>query len=164
MRTVIFSRDSSRKWQSQWLMGKNLDWSWCWRMLGSVSEHHSLGLGTIPHCKFTCFVIIRESTTRHVILMLDLSLLYWWYTTHMLQIVLIYHGMKLINTLSLSHPFWYWCVAGKACPVSDTFPPKFYQTRILFNNCVYFVSCCSHPDYSSWQPTYPHSVSTFMCW
>ncbi len=23
-----FSRDSSRKWQSQWLVGENLDWNW----------------------------------------------------------------------------------------------------------------------------------------
>ncbi len=134
VRTITFSRDSSRKWTSQWLVGENLDWSWqgsllCWRILGSVSEHHSLELGTIPHCRFTCFVKIRESATRRVILPMDFSLLSWWDTTYMLHIVLIYHGMKLLNTVCLSHLFCYWWVAGKACPMSDTFSPKFLLTK-----------------------------------
>ncbi len=106
VRTVTFSRDSSWKWLSQWLVGDNLDWSWwgallCWWMLGSISEHHSLELGTILHCRLTCFVYIRESATRCVILLMDVSLLSWWDTTYMLQIVLIYSGMKLIK-LSVS--------------------------------------------------------------
>ena len=42
VRTVTFSRDSSRKWQSLWSVGENPDRSLlgallCWRMLGSVS-------------------------------------------------------------------------------------------------------------------------------
>ncbi len=28
VKTVPFSRDSSRKWPSQWLVGEALDWSW----------------------------------------------------------------------------------------------------------------------------------------
>ncbi len=132
VRTVTFSRDSSQKWQSVWLVGENLDWSWpgwgallCWWMLGSVSEHHSLELGTISHCWFTCVVKIRESATRRVILLMDFPLLSCWDTTYMLQIVLIYHGMKLLNTLCLFHFFCYWCVAGKACPMRD-FCRNFY--------------------------------------
>ncbi len=169
VRTVTFSLDSSRKWLSQWLAGENLDWSWwgallCWRMLGSISEHHSLELGTIPHCRLTCFVKIRESATRCVILLMDFSLLSWWDTTYMLQIVLIYRGMKLINTLCFSHLFCYWCVAGVACPMSNTFSPNFLLNKdSVRKNCVYCVSCCLHANCSSWQPTYSHSVSTFMC-
>ena len=69
VRTVTFSSDSSRKWQSLWLGGENLDRSWrgallCWRMLGSVSEHHSLEWGTIPHCRFTRFVEIWETQRK----------------------------------------------------------------------------------------------------
>jgi hypothetical protein len=164
-----FSRDS-RKWQSQWFVGENLDWSWlgallCWRLLGSISEHHSLELGTIPHSRLTSFVIIRESATRCVILLMDFSLLSWWDTTYMLQIVLIYSGMKLINTLCISPLVCYWWVAGVACPMSDTFSPKVLLNKHSVRKfCVYFVSCCLHADYSSWQPTYSHSVSTLMCW
>ncbi len=76
MRKVTFSSDSSRKWLSLWLVGENLDRSWqgallCWRMLGSVSEHHSLEWVTILHYRFTCFAEIGESATRHAILLMD---------------------------------------------------------------------------------------------
>ncbi len=131
VRKVTFSSDSSRKWLSQWLVGENLDRSWwgallCSRMLGSVSEHHSLEQGTISPCRFTCFVKIRESATRSVILLMDFSLLSWWDTTYMLQILLIYNAMKLINIIYLSSLFWNQCLAGKACPTwtGDTSLPK----------------------------------------
>ncbi len=124
-----FSSDSSRKWPSRLLSGENLDRSWqwallCWRMLGSVSEHHSLELGTIPYGRFVCFVEIVESAARRAILPMDFSLLSWWDATYILQIVLIYDGMNLINTLCLLHLMFYWCLAGKASPMSDTFSPK----------------------------------------
>ncbi len=55
------------------------------------------------------------------------SLLSWWDTTYMLQIVLIFHEMKRINTLCLSHLCWYQRLAGnlKASPMGDTFSLKF---------------------------------------
>ncbi len=99
VRKLTVSNDSSRKWPSQWLVGENLDRSWrgallCWRMFGSVSEHHSLEYGTISPCRFTCFVKIRESATRRAILPMDFFLLSWWEATYMLQILFIYFAMK----------------------------------------------------------------------
>ena len=112
-----FSSDSSRKWQSLWLVGENLDRSWqaprsCWWMLGSVSKHHSHSYATIPRFGFAHLVEIEERATGHVILLMDFPPLSRWDTTYMLQIVLIHHGMKLMNTLCLSL-FCYWCFARR---------------------------------------------------
>ncbi len=68
---------------------------------------------------------IGESATGHAILPMDFSLLSWWDMTYMLQIVLIYHGMKLINTFCLSHLCCYQHLARKASPKGDTFSLNF---------------------------------------
>ena len=162
MRTVTFSSDSSRKWPSLWLVGENLDRSWqaarsCWWMFGSVSEHHSHSYATIPHFRLAHLVEIEESATGHAILPMDFSPLSWWDKTYMLQIVLIYHGMKLMNTLCLSHLFFYWCLARKASPTSDTFSLIFsLKDDSARKNCVEFVACCLYTDCSSWFPTHHH--------
>ncbi len=118
----------------------------------------------IPQCRFTRFVKIGESATRRAILPMDFSLLSWWEATYMLQILLLDDAMKLINILYLSRLFWNQCLAGKACPMGDTSSPKFLLNKDSVQNfCVEFVACCLHADCSSWQPTYPHSISTFMC-
>ncbi len=90
---------------------------------------------------FTRFVKIRESATRRAILPMDLSLLPWWDVTYMLQILLIYTGMKLINTLYLSHLFCIQCLAGKACPTGDTSLP-FCFTKQGFCSKLLRLLCC----------------------
>ena len=166
VRTVTFSSDSSRKWPSLWLVGENLDRSWqavssCWWMLGSVSEHHSHSYATIPHFRLAHLVEIEESATGNAILPMDFSPLSWWDKTNMLQIVLIYHGMKLMNTLCLSHLFCYWCLARKASPKSDTFSLIFLlKDDSARKNRVEFVACCLYTDCSSWFHTHHHLVST----
>jgi hypothetical protein len=85
----------------------------------------------------TSFVKIRESATRHANLLMDFSLLSWWDTIYMLQLVFIYHGMKLINFLCLSHLFSYQCLAGKAFPIGNTFSTKYLlNTGSVQKNCV----------------------------
>jgi hypothetical protein len=71
VRTVTFSSDSSRKWQSPWSVAENLSRSWrraisCSRIpvLGSVSGHHPLSKATLPHCRLTHLAKIEESATR----------------------------------------------------------------------------------------------------
>ena len=125
VKTVTFLSDSSRKWHSVWLVGENLDRSCqvalsCRWMLGSVSEHHSHSNATTPRFRFAHLVEIEESATGPATLPIDFSPLSWWDKTYMLQIVLIYHGMKLMNTLCLSHLICFWCLAMKASPMSDT--------------------------------------------
>ena len=167
MRTVTFSSDSSRKWTSVWLVGENLDRSWqaassCWWMLGSVSEHQSHSKATTPLFRFAHLVEIEESATGHAILPNPFSPLSWWDKTYVLQIVLIYHGMKLMNTLCLSHLICFWCLAMKASPMSATFSLIFslkeYSAR---KNRVEFVACCLNTDCSSWFPMHHHLVLSF---
>ena len=58
----------------------------------------------------------------------------------MLQIVLIYHGIKLMNTLCLSHLICFWCLAMKASPMSDIFSLIFsLKDDSARNNRVDFV-------------------------
>jgi hypothetical protein len=119
---------------------------------------------TIPQCRFTWFVKIVESATGSVILPMGFSLLSWWDTTHVLQIVLIYHGMKLINTLCLSHLCCNQRLAGKASLMGNIFLPFFLLNELsVWKYCVYFDSCCLNSDCSSWKLTYPHLIWTFMC-
>ena len=167
VRTVTFSSDSSRKWTSVWLVSENLDRSWqpassCWWMLGSVSEHQSHSKATTPRFRFAHLVEIEESATGHAILPNPFSPLSWWDKTYMLQIVLIYHGMKLMNTLCLSHLICFWCLAMKASPMSTTFSLIFslkeYSAR---KNRVEFVACCLNTDCSSWFPMHHHLVLSF---
>ena len=157
MRTVTFSSDSSRKWTSVWLVGENLDRCCkaacsCWWMLGSVSEHQSHSKATTPLFRFAHFklVEIEESATGHAILPNHFSPLSWWDKTYLLQIVLIYHEMKLMNTLCLSHLFCFWCLAVKASPMSDTFSLIFsLKDDSARKNRVEFVACCLYKDWSS---------------
>ncbi len=152
VRTVTFSCDSSRKWQSLWLEGENLERRWqgaplCWRMLASVSEHHFLPLGTITHLRFTLFVKIKQSATGHAILPMKISPLSWWDKTYVLHIVLIYHDMKLMNALCLSHSICYWCIAGKASPNGDNFSLKCsLKVDSARGKCVYIVVSCLYTD------------------
>ena len=70
----------------------------------------------------------------------------------MLQIVLIYHGMKLMNTLCLSHLicFKFWCLAMKASPMSTTFSLIFsLKDDSARKNRVDFVVYCLNTDCSS---------------
>ncbi len=63
----------------------------------------------------------------------------------------IYKGMKFINTLCLSHLICYWCLAGKASPMRDTFLLNFSSNKDSVQKyCIYFVSCCLPADYCSW--------------
>ncbi len=57
-------------------------------------------------------------------------------TTYMLQIILIYHGMKLINTLRLSDLSCFKCHAGKASPMGYTFLLKCFLKMILLRKIV----------------------------
>ena len=111
---------------------------------------------------FVCNNPSLQIRTGHAILLMDFSPLSWWDKTYMLQIVLIYHGMKLMNTLCLSHLFCYWCLARKASPISDTFSLIFsLKDDSARKNRVEFVACCLYTDCSSWFPTHHHLVSTF---
>ena len=68
--------------------------------------------------------------------------------TYMLQIVLIYRDMKLMNTLCYSHFFCYQCLPGKASPMRDNFSPKFSLIDdSARKTCVYFVAYCLYLDY-----------------
>ncbi len=68
---------------------------------------------------------IEESATGPAIQPIVISPLCWWDKISMLQIVLSYNDMKLLNTLRHSHHFCYQCLAGKATPRSDNFSLKF---------------------------------------
>jgi hypothetical protein len=82
---------------------------------------------------------------------MDVSLLSWWDTAYMLQILLIYDAMKLINILYLSCLFCDQCFAVKACPTSNTPLPKCLLNKdSVLKFCVEFVACCLHADCSSW--------------
>ena len=107
-------------------------------------------------------VKIEESATGNAIPPIDFSPLCRWDKTWMLQIVLIYHDMKLMNTLRHSHLFCYQCLAGKASPMRNNFSPKFsLKDDSDSKNCVYFVEYCQYTDYRSWFTTYPHFASIF---
>ncbi len=91
----------------------------------------------------------------------DLLSYWWWDTTNILQIVLIYNHddrLKLINTLCHYHPFCYQCLAGKANPKGDTFSLKIsLNTDSIQKYCIYFVLCClmqiivhDNPDILTW--------------
>ena len=167
VRTVTFSSDSSRKWTSVWLVSENLDRSWqaassCWWMLGSVSEHQSHLKATTPLFRFAHLVEIKGSATGLAILPNPFSPLSWWDKTYVLQIVLIYHGMKLMNTLCLSHLICFWCLAMKASPMCDTFSLIFsLKDDSARKNCVKFVAWCLYTDCSSWFPMHYHLVLSF---
>ncbi len=64
---------------------------------------------------------------------MDVFLLSWWDKTYMLQIVLIYNGMNLINTLRRSHLISYWCLAGK----SSQWATRFHQKSSLDKDSVW---------------------------
>ncbi len=67
----------------------------------------------------------------------------------MLQILLIYDAVKLINILYLARLFCEQCLAGKACPRGDTSSPKCLLNKDSVRNfCVEFVACCLHADCS----------------
>ena len=90
------------------------------------------------------------------------SPLSWWDKTYMLQIVLIYHGMKLMITLCLCHLFCFWCLAVKASPMSNTFSLIFsLKDDSARNNRVEFVACCLYTHWSSKFPTQHRLVSSF---
>ena len=112
-------------------------------MLGSVSEHQSHSKATTPLFRFAHLVEIEESATGHAILPNHFSPLSWWDKTYVLQIVLIYHGMKLMNTLCLSHLICFWCLAMKASPMSTTFSLIFslkeYSARKIMSNLLHAV-------------------------
>ncbi len=108
-----------------------------------VHYHHSHSKAT-PLCfRFAQSLEIEESATGHAILPIDVSRVSWWDKTYALQIVLIYHGMKLINTLCLSHLGCFGCLAMKASPMSDTFSPtfslKYDSAPKLVSNLLYAV-------------------------
>jgi hypothetical protein len=73
-----------------------------------------------------------------------------------LQIVLIYYGMKLTDTLCLSHLICDsdQCLAGKASQLCYTFFlnilfKKIIERLFYSENLVNFVACCLHADSSS---------------
>ncbi len=69
----------------------------------------------------------------------------------MLQILLIYDAIQLINILYLSRLFCDQCLAGKACPTGDSSSPKCLLNNLkdsVPNFCVEFVACCLHADCS----------------
>jgi hypothetical protein len=67
----------------------------------------------------------------------------------MLQILLIYDAVKLINILYLSSLFCDQCLAGKAWPTGDTSLPTCLLNKDSVRNfCVKFVACCLHADFS----------------
>jgi hypothetical protein len=104
-RTITFSSDCTRKWQSLWLVGEILERSLqgalkSRRMFVSVSEH---GVGNNPplhiHLIYEnwgkCNQMVQTLACNHPSLLCPDE-------TRLEQIALIYHGMKRINTLSFS--------------------------------------------------------------
>ena len=68
----------------------------------------------------------------------------------LLLIVPIYHEMKLVNTVCLSHLIFYWCLARKASPMCNTFSLIFLLNNdSARKNWVEYVACCLYTDCSS---------------
>jgi hypothetical protein len=149
VRTVTFSSDSSRKWQSPWSVTQNLSRSWrkatgpgigCSRTLGSVSGYHPLSYATIPHSWFTHLAKIEESATRSAILPSAISPPSWRVTSLILLMVLIYQVMKPTDNVGPSHAIVYWRLATSASPTRDIFSTKFSLKRGSAGwKCVYSV-------------------------
>jgi hypothetical protein len=165
VRTVTVSGDSSRKWRFLWSVLENLDWNlqgslWCWRMLGSVSEHRPLHKATIPHSRITQSAKIEESATRHVNRQVEVSPLPWWDKTYLLQMVFSYHEMKLITTLCLSHRLCYLCPAGKVTQWATCFAEIFIKQ--LFCSKWLCLLCCMLPA-CRLEPMISKTKSIYWC-
>ena len=74
------------------------------------------------------------------ILCVQFSLLFWWVKAWMLWTVIIYCGLKLTNTLCLSHLFVCQCLAWKASAKGDTFFAEFFIKQGFHpKKCCMFV-------------------------
>ena len=79
----------------------------------------------------------------------------------MLQMILIFHDMQLINTLSLaSFLLWmpYWESEPNELQFSLKFSLKMILLRICWKKCIYFVAFCLYADHSPWFTTSSHSI------
>ena len=70
----------------------------------------------------------------------NFSLLFWWVKAWILRIVIIYRGLKLTNTLCLSHLFVCQCLAWKASAMGNTFfAEKFIKQGFHSKNLLHVV-------------------------